>query len=81
MYLFWGNTSELRSGKSDGNVVLQNRSEKDMNLKPHTKIGTIITANIVLTIQVSNGFDLDEKERVTCMSAQVESTNILGKIH
>ena len=76
-----GNTLELRPGKSDVNLVLQNSSGKDMNLKPCTKIGTIITANIVPTIQVSNGFDLEEKERVACMSAQVESTNIAGKTH
>ena len=60
-----GNTSELRPGKSDVNVVIQNRSGKDVNLKPFTKIGTIITANIVPTTQVGNGFDLNEKERVT----------------
>ena len=40
-----GNTSELRPGKSDVNVVIQNRSGKDVDLKPHTKIGTVITAN------------------------------------
>ena len=66
-----GNTSELSPGKS--------RSGKDMKLKPHTKIGTVITANIVPTTQVSNDFDVDEKERVSCMSAQVESANILGE--
>ena len=76
-----GNTSELRPGKSDVNVVIQNRLVKDVNLKPHTKVGTVITANIVLTTQVSNGFDLDEQERVSCMSAQVESANILGETH
>ena len=52
-----------------------------MNLKPCTKIGTVIAANIVPMTQVSNGFDLDEQERVSCMSAQVESTNILGETH
>ena len=76
-----GNTSELRLGKSDVNVVIQNRSGKDMNLKPHTEVCTVITANIVHTTQVSNGFDLDENERVSCMLAQVESTNILGEAH
>ena len=76
-----GNTSELRLGKSDVNVVIQNRSGKDMNLKPHTEIGTVITANIVLTIQVSHEFDLDEQERVSCMLVQVESTNIPGETH
>ena len=48
-----------------------------MNLKAHTKIGTVITANIVPTTQVSNDFDMGEQERVSCMSAQVESTEIL----
>ena len=81
MYSFQGILSELRPGKSDVNVVIQNRSGKDVNLKPHTKIGTVITANLVPTTQISNGFDLDEKERVTCMSAQVESTDIPVKIH
>ena len=76
-----GNTSELRPGKSDVNVVIQIRSGKDMNLKPCTEIGTVITANIVPTIQVSNDFDLDEQERVSCMSAQVESANMLGETH
>ena len=39
-----------------------------MNLKPHTEIGTVIAANIVPTTQVSNGFDFNEQERVSCMS-------------
>ena len=78
---FLGNTSEQRPGKSDVNGVIQNRSGKDMNLKAGTEIGTVITAKIVLTTQINNGFDLDEKERVPCMSAQVESTNIPGKTH
>ena len=52
-----------------------------MKLKPHTKIGTVIAANIVPTTQVSNDFDLDEQERVSCMLAQVESTNIPGETH
>ena len=74
-----GNTSELKPGKSEIELVIQNRSEKDVELKPHTEIGTVITANKVLTTQVSNDFDVDEQERVSCMSAQVESTNILGE--
>ena len=72
-----GKTSELSPGKSDVNVVIQNRSGKDMKLKPCTKIGTVITANIVRTTQVSNDFDLDEQEGVSCMLIQVESANIL----
>ena len=74
-----GNTSELRPGKSEVKVVIQNRSGKDVKLKPCTKIGTVITANIVPTTEVSNDFDVDEQERVSCMSAQVESADILGE--
>ena len=62
-------------------VVLQNRSGKDNTLKPHTEIGTFTTAKQVPSNQVSNGFNLDERERVPCMSAQVESTDIIGKTH
>ena len=69
-----GNTSELRPKRSEVTVVLQNRSEKDVTLKPQTKIGTVTTANLVPSTQVSNDFDLDERERVPCMSAQ-------GRVH
>ena len=72
-----GNTSELKPGKSDIEVVIQNRSGTDMKLKPGTKIGTVIADNIVLTMQVSNDFDVTGQERVSSMSAQVESTDIL----
>ena len=64
-----------------GLTTIQNRSVKDMNLKPCTEIGTVITANIVLTTQVSNDFDLDEQKRVSCMTAQLESANILEETH
>ena len=57
-----GNASELRPGKSEIEVVIQNRSEKDMKLKPCTKIGTVIVANIVPTTQVSNDFGVGEQE-------------------
>ena len=50
-----------------------------MKLKPYTKIGTIITANIVPKTQVSIDFDVEEQDRVSCMLAQVESANILGE--
>ena len=76
-----GNTCELRPRRSDVTVILQNRSGKDVTLKPHTEIGTVTTANLVPTTTVSNGFDLDDKERVPCMSAQVEFTDIPGSIH
>ena len=42
-----GNTSELKPGKSEVEEVIQNRSEKDVKLKPHIEIGTVIAANIV----------------------------------
>ena len=48
-----------------------------MKLEPHTEIGTVIAANIVPTTQVSNNFDVGEQERVSSMSAQVGSTDIL----
>ena len=74
-----GNTSELKPGKSEVEVVIQNRYEKDIKLKPCTEIGTVITTKIVLITQVSNDFDVDEQERVSCMSAQMVSTDIPGK--
>ena len=75
-----GNTSELRPGKSEIEVVIQNRSEKDMKLRASTEIVTVIAANIVPTTEVSNNFDLGKQERVSSMSAQVGSTDILGEI-
>ena len=63
-----GNTSELKPGNSDIEVVIQNRSGKDMNLKPGTEIGMVIAANIIPTMQVSNDFDVDGPERVSSMS-------------
>ena len=72
-----GNTSELKPGNSDIEVVIQNRSERDVKLKPGTEIGTVIGANIISTMQVSNKFNVNGQERVSSMSAQVESTDIL----
>ena len=74
-----GNTSELKPGKPEVEVVIQNRSEKDVKLKACTEIDTVITANIVPTTQVSNDSDMSEQERVSCMLAKVEPTNILGE--
>ena len=74
-----GNTSELQPGKSEIEVVIQNMSGKDVKLDPHTEIGTVIAANIVPTTQVSNNFDVGEQERVSSMSVQVGSTDILGE--
>ena len=75
-----GNTSELRPGNSDIEIVIQNMSDRDMKLKPGTEIGTVITANIIPTMQVSNNLDMDGQERVSSMSDQVDSPNILGEI-
>ena len=45
-----GNTSKLKTGNSNIEVVIQNRSERDMKLKPGTEIGNVITTNIILTM-------------------------------
>ena len=72
-----GNTSELKPGNSDIEVVIQNRSGRDVKLKAGTKIGTAMAANIIPTMQVSNDFDVTGQKRVSSMSAQVESIDIL----
>ena len=72
-----GNTSELKPGNSDIAVVIQNRSGRDVKLKPGTGIGTVTAANIIPTTQVSNNFNANGQERVSSMLAQVESTDIL----
>ena len=46
-----GNTSELKPGKPEVEVVIQNRSKKHVKLKAHTETGTVIAANIVPTTQ------------------------------
>ena len=71
-----GNTIELRPGRSDVTVVLRNLSGRDGTLESCTKIGTVTAANIVPSMQVGNGSDLDEKERGPCISGQVESTDL-----
>ena len=53
-----GNTSELRPGSSDVTVVLQNRSKRNVTLRPHTEIGTVTAANLVPSTQLSNDYDL-----------------------
>ena len=74
-----GNTSELRPGGSGVAVVLRNLLGGDITLEPHTEIGMVTAANIVPSMQGGNELDLDEKEKVPCMSAQVESTDLPGK--
>ena len=71
------NTSEVKPGNSDIEVIIQNRVAKDMKLKPGTKIGTVIAANIIPTMQVSSDLDVEGPEVVSSMLAQVESINIL----
>ena len=67
-----GNTSELMPGGSGVAVVLRNLSGRDVALEPHTEIGMVTTANIVLSIQIPSKQDLGENEKVECMSVQAE---------
>ena len=60
--------------------MIQNRSAKDVKMKPGTEIGTVTMANIVPTTQVGDGFNMGEQERVSSMSAQVISNDLLGEI-
>ena len=71
------NTSELKPGNSDIEVVVVNESGRDMKLKPGTKIGTVTVANIVSTMQVSNDSEVTGPERVSSMLAQVGSIDVL----
>ena len=73
------NTSELRLAGSGVAVVLRNLSGRDITLKPCTEIGMATATNIVPSMQVGNKPDLDEKDKVSCLSAQVESTDLPGK--
>ena len=72
-----GNTSKLKPGNSNIEVVIQNRSGRDVKLKPGTWIGTVTAANIIPTTQVSNDSDVTGQEEVSSMSAHVESIDIL----
>ena len=60
-------------------IVLTNLSGWDITLELHTEIGTVTAANIVSSMHVGNEPNLDEKERVFCVSAQVESTDLPEK--
>ena len=55
-----GNTSKLKPGNSDIEVVIQNRSGKDVKLKPGTKIGTVISANMKDILQKLNLSGMEE---------------------
>ena len=71
-----GNTSELIPGGSGVTVILRNLSGKDITLESHTEVGTVTTANIDPSMQVGNEPKLDDKVKVQCMSAQVESSDL-----
>ena len=71
-----GNTSELRPEGSAVTVVLRNLSERDITLEPCIEIGTVTAANTVPSMQVGNEPKLDEKEKVSCMLAQIESADL-----
>ena len=71
-----GNTSEFRPGGSGVTVVLTNLSGRDITLEPHTEIGTVTATNIVPSSQVGNEPKLDEKEKVSCISAQIEYADL-----
>ena len=74
-----GNTSELRPGGFGVAVVLRNLSGRNITLEPCTEIGVVTAANIVPSMQAGNEPDLDEKEKVPCMSAQVVPADLPGK--
>ena len=69
----------MKPGNSYIEVVIQNRSNREVKLKPGTEIGTVIAANIILPMHVSNDLDVDGQERLSSMLAQVEYTNLLGE--
>ena len=71
-----GNTSKLRPGGSGVTVVVRNLSGRDITLEPCTEIGTVTATNIVPSTQVGNEPKLDEKEKVLCMLAQIESADL-----
>ena len=87
-----GNTSELIPGELGVTVVLRNLSGREVTLEPNTEVGIVTAANIVPSIQIPNGPDMGENEKIQCMSVQVdlsegnsqrvtESEDILWKIN
>ena len=67
-----GKTSKLIPAGSGVVVVLRNLSGRDFTLEPHTKVGRVITANIVPSIQIPSEQALSENEKVECMSAKAD---------
>ena len=70
-----GNTSELVPGGLGVTVVLRNLLGRDITLESCTGVGTVTAANIVPSMQVGNEQKVDDRERVQCMLAQVESSD------
>ena len=72
-----GNTTELKPGSSEVDVVLQNLSGRDVTLKPNTEVGMISAANNIppkLAPKVVEG-DVQEDEddeKVQSKSAQMD---------
>ena len=86
-----GNTCELIPGESGVAVVFTNLSGREITLEPYTEVGIVTTVKIVSSIQIPNGPDMDENEKIQCMSVQAdlfggdsqgvtESEDILQKI-
>ena len=67
-----GNTPKLIPGGSGVAVVLRNLSRRDVTLEHYTEIGMVTPAKIVPSIQIPSKQDLDENEKVQCMSVQAE---------
>ena len=76
-----GNTTELKPGGSQVDVVLLNLSGREVTLEPHTKVGMISDANKVppmLTPEVIEE-DVQDDEKIQCKSAQVDLSKSKSK--
>ena len=54
------NTSEMKPGNSNIEVVVVNKSRWDVKLKSGTEIGTVTATNIVPNMKVSNEAEVTE---------------------
>ena len=73
----WGNTTELKPGGSQVDVVLWNLLGREVTLEPHTKFSMISAANRVPPILapkvIEEGIQDNEDDRkIQCKSAQVD---------
>ena len=48
-------------------------------MNPTLRLGAVTAVNIVPSMQVGNELNLDEKVKVPCMLAQVESADLPGR--